>query len=445
MIKRLFIVGTITGLAYLLNLITLKALSKFADNQTISLIGEIDSFFLLIVSITTFGLQTTTTRDLAINENTWRESLEQTQSARLIVGIILMLFGLLGFATTKNYLFFFAPVLALNADFALYGRGKPVWGAIISFIRVFIPSAVLIAGIMFWEDVSFPLLFAASTVFGFLIAGMLVSRLLGVGYFVKPQLNNLKLFFTNAPIGIANLSYFFVGLGILNVASYFYSAETISSAYLALKLYFIFTGVRRIIVQTFFKELIFIHQALKVDYLTMIFGVLFASLFVFWPDITLPILFDEETLKIKNLFALLGLLAFISSVSSSSDARMMIKKKDRAYSRNYLIAGSSTILMVISLYYLIGDNPSMIIISCVLGELVLSILNTRVLKEKSYYSIRATLIIPVILSSILSYWIYYYTGKQILGLIMAIILFVLLTLASFIVKINKINQDSYYR
>jgi len=440
MIKRLFIVGTITGLAHLLNLITLKALSKFADNQTISLIGEIDSFFLLIVSITTFGLQTTTTRDLAINENTWRASLEQTQSARSIVGIILMLFGLLGFATTKNYLFFFAPVLALNADFALYGRGKPVWGAIISFIRVFIPSAALIAGIMFWEDASLPLLFAVSTIFGFLIAGMLVSRLLGVGYFVKPQLNNLKLFFTNVPIGIANLSYFFIGLGILNVASYFYSAETISSAYLALKLNFIFTGVRRIIVQTFFKELIFIHQALKVDYLTMIFGVLFASLFVFWPDITLPILFDEETLKIKNLFALLGLLAFISSVSSSSNARMMIKNKDTAYSKNYLISGCSTILMVVSLYYLIGDNPSMIIISCVLGELILLILNGTALKEKKYYSTRIKLILPILVIAIIYYAVFNYLADNFLRITLS---FVLLLIVSFNVlyTLKKILND----
>ncbi|CAI8251826.1 MAG: Uncharacterised protein [Flavobacteriaceae bacterium] len=439
MIKRLFIVGTITGLAHLLNLITLKALSKFADNQTISLIGEIDSFFLLIVSITTFGLQTTTTRDLAINENTWRESLEQTQSARLIVGIILMLFGLLGFATTKNYLFFFAPVLALNADFALYGRGKPVWGAIISFIRLFVPSAAIIAGIMFWEDVSLPLLFAVSTIFGFLIAGILVSRFLGVGYFVKPQLNNLKLYFTNAPIGIANLSYFFVGLGILNVASYFYSAETISSAYLALKLYFIYTGLRRIIVQTFFKELIFIHQALKVDYLTMIFGVSFASLFVFYPEITLPLLFDEEALKIKNLFALMGLLAFISSISSSSNARMLIKKKDIAYSKNYLIAGISTCLIVVILYYLIGDNPNMIIISCVLGELILLTLNGTALKEKKYYSTRITLILPILVLALLYYAAFIFLEESFWRLTLS---FVLLLIASLNIlqTLKKLNS-----
>ena len=115
MMKRLFWVALFTGTGHLGNLISLKFLKNYANDSTIAFIGELDSLTLLIVSITAFGLQLSSTREIAIRDNDWQEVYYSTQSARLTIAMLLMFLGLSGFLYTKNYLFFIAPIIALNA------------------------------------------------------------------------------------------------------------------------------------------------------------------------------------------------------------------------------------------------------------------------------------------------------------------------------------------
>lgn len=410
MIKRLFVIVVLTGLAHAVNLISLKFLAKFSSPDTIAVVGELDSLLLLIITINTFGLQLSTSRELALNEDTWRKDYYLTQSARISMALILMLIGFTGFYITKNLLFFFTPILAYNADFALYGRGKPITGAFVSFIRVSVPSFVIIFCVMYAVK-ELPIYFVVATLVAHLIVGFIVSKVLGVKYFVEPKLNTIKVFLKNAPIGVANLSYFFIGLGILTITSLFYSELSTSIAYIALKLYFIFTGVRRIIIQSFYKELVSLKMAIKTDYLTLTAAVIFLSCFVFYPGVFLPLLFDEKIIYDKYVFIILGAMAFVSSVSSSSDARMLLRKKDTPYSINYITAGATTVVSSVLLFYLIGDTPISIMVSCLLGEVVLSVLNVFSLKEPNYYWDRIKLVLPVIIVLILSYLLYILLGS----------------------------------
>lgn len=402
MIKRLGVIVFLTGLAHLLSIISLKVLSQTSPTQTIAFIGELDSLSLLIISITTFGLQLSTSRELALNERDWQGYYYSTQSARISLALLLTLLGFLGFYVTKNLLFFFTPVFAYNADFALYARGKPITGALLSFFRTSIPSFVIIICALYAPN-NLSLYFAAAMIFVHLIVGLIVSKVLKVNYFVKPKLSSIKLFVTNAPIGIANLSYFFIGLGILTIAPFFYNEDSISLAYIALKLYFIFTGVRRIIIQAFYKELVNFITAIKTDYLTLIAAVFFFNCFVFYPDVFLPLLFDEAIVHDKDVFMILGAMAFVSSLSSSSDARMLLRKKDTPYSINYIIAGIATLTSSVLLLYLLGDKPVSIMVSCFIGEVALSVLNVFSLREPNYYWVRIKLIFPVILLSTLAF------------------------------------------
>ena len=118
----------------------------------------------------------------------------------------------------------------------------------------------------------------------YFVVGFSVSRILRVNYLMRPRLKSLYEYVKNIRIGLANLAYFFVSIGIITILSYINSEATISAAYMALKLYMVFIGVRRIIVQSFFKEIKEMQQALKVDFLSMTAGVIFLSTFLFYPE-----------------------------------------------------------------------------------------------------------------------------------------------------------------
>lgn len=402
MMKRLFWVALFTGTGHLGNLISLKFLKNYTNDSTIAFIGELDSLTLLIVSITAFGLQLSSTREIAIRNNDWQEVYYSTQSARLTMAMLLMLLGLSGFLYTKNYLFFIAPIIALNADYALYGRGKPVLGAMVAFIRVIIPSLAIIFGSVYFLN-SLPLLFCLAVLVAYFVVGFSVSRILRVNYLMRPRLKSLYEYVKNIRIGLANLAYFFVSIGIITILSYINSEATISVAYMALKLYMVFTGVRRIIVQSFFKEIKEMQQALKVDFLSMTAGIIFLSTFLFFPEVAISLLFDESYIEFSTTFVVLGITAFISAVTSSSGARLLLQKKDKQYSANFIIAAMVTIISGVCFSFFIADKPSLIVLACLFGEVTISVLNILSLNEKNFLILRFKIIYPIILMAFVFY------------------------------------------
>lgn len=402
MMKRLFLVAVLTGTGHLVNLISLRFITNYANQGAIAFIGELDSLALLIVSITAFGLQLSSTREIAVRDNDWQKVYYSTQSARLTMAMLLMFLGLSGFLYTKNYLFFIAPIIALNADYALYGRGKPILGAIAAFIRITIPSITVILSSVYFIKL-LPLLFSFSILLAYFTAGFIVSKILNVNYLVKPKFKSLLEYVKNIKIGLANLAYFFVGIGILNILSYINSEATISIAYMALKLYMIFIGVRRIIVQSFFKEIKELQQALKVDFLSMIAGIIFLSAFLFYPKVVISLLFDDSFIEFSTTFIILGIAAFVSAVTSSSGARLLLQNKDKQFSANFIVGAIVTISSGICFSYFIEDIPSLVVLSCLLGEITISILNISSLNEKNFLVDRFKIIYPVILMALVFY------------------------------------------
>ncbi|MGB1323691.1 MAG: hypothetical protein ACPG58_03775 [Flavobacteriaceae bacterium] len=402
MMKRLFLVAALTGTGHLVNLISLKVMTNYANLETIAFIGELDSLALLIVSITAFGLQLSSTREIAVREHDWQRVYYSTQSARLTMALLLMFLGLSGFLYTKNYLFFIAPMIALNADYALYGIGKPVLGAMVSFIRVIIPSLTIILGSVYFLN-SLPFFFCLSILVAYFAAGLTVSKILHVNYLVKPKIKSLLEYVKNIKIGLANLAYFFVGIGIITILSHINSEVTISVAYMALKLYVIFIGVRRIIVQSFFKEIKELQQALKVDFLSMVSGIIFLSAFLFYPEVAISLIFDDSYIEFSTTFVILGVAAFVSAATSSSGARLLLHNKDKQFSANFIVGAIVTICSGICFSYFIADRPSLVVLSCLLGELTISILNIFSLKEKNFLMDRFKIIYPVVLMALVFY------------------------------------------
>lgn len=434
MVKRLAIVGLFTGIAHLSNIFILKYLSTNISNDTISVIGEIDSLIILIVSIVSFGIQLSATRKIALMDN-WKKEYYDTQSARLTLCMFLVVFSLTGFIVTKNILFLFSPIFALNGDYALYGRGKPELGAFVSLIRVIVPAITLfIASIYLREQLI--IIYVVSIIISYFIAGIIVSRSLRVSYFIKPKLKSLKKYWLHFGLGIASVLFLFIGISLVNVISLFYASSTIAVIYIILKFYMIFKGVRQIIVQSFYKELTQIKVALKVDQMATIGGlILFVSL-AFFLDVIAPVFFSKDFSSYQNTFFIIGLAGFISSFTTSTGARLLLDDKDREYSRNIILAAGSTIFTSVLLYFIFGSQLYLIALSILFGEFLLSFLNIISINEKRFILNRLRSISPFLLISALFIFLNFFMESN--RLIYIIFLFVM-GISVLVYSKNKLN------
>ncbi len=421
MIKRLFVIGILTGIGHIGTIMSLKFIAKNVANKTIAFIGEIDSFSLMVISIIAFGLQLSTTRQLALL-NDWKEEYYSTQSARFTLSLFLMFFGFFGFLFTKNFLFFMAPVFALNADYALYGLGKPVMGAKIALLRIIIPAVTLVISSFYFIE-HIVLLYSLSLVVAYLFTGILVSKILEVRYFVTPKIKLIKKYLANIRIGLASFSFFFIGIGIVNVMSLFYNDEAIAVSYLALKLYMIYKGVRRIIVQAFFKELISDDIAMKVDLFAMIIGIVFLISLLFFNQVVISLFFDDRYSSYSLTFLLLGIAGFVSSISSSSETKLLLLKRDKQYSTNPLIAALIAIVSGIILWFVFGNHPYLIALSILIGETVLSILSIIAINEKGFIYKRLSIFYPILLMSLLFVPFKMYFEQNLFNLFSSMIIF----------------------
>lgn len=395
MIKRLIIVGAFTGIAHLTNIFILKYLATNISKETISTIGEIDSLVILIVSIISFGLQLSATRKIALLDD-WKSEYYATQSARLTLSLFLVLFGLSGFLITKNILFLFSPIFGLNGDYALYGRGKPQLGAFVSLLRVIIPAGSLLLASIYWYKYLISI-YIISILLSYFLAGIIVSKSLGVFYFIKPDIKDIKKYWLHFGLGVSSVLFLFIGVSLINVVSLFYSASTIAVIYIVLKFYMIFKGIRQIIVQSFYKELIQEKTAYQVDQLASIGGlVLFVSL-AFFLNVIAPIFFSSDFINYSTTFLIIGIAGFVSSFTTSTGARLLLVHKDKEYNRNIIIAAGITIVSSIILYYLIGNEVYIVALSILFGELLLSILNIFSIREKMFLTKRLKAILPYLL------------------------------------------------
>lgn len=395
MIKRLIIVGAFTGIAHLTNIFILKYLAVNISKETISIIGEIDSLVILIVSIISFGLQLSATRKIALLDD-WKGEYNATQSARLTLSLFLVLFGLSGFFITKNILFLFSPIFGLNGDYALYGRGKPQLGAFVSLLRVIIPAGALFFASLYWNE-KIVISYIVSLLFSYFLAGIIVSKSLEVDYFIKPNIREMKKYWLHFGLGVSSVLFLFIGVSLINVVSLFYTASTVAVIYIILKFYMIFKGIRQIIVQSFYKELTQEKTAFQVDRLASIGGlVLFISL-SFFLNVIAPIFFSGDFINYSTTFLIIGLAGFVSSFTTSTGARLLLTHKDKEYNRNIIVAAGITILSSILLYYIIGNEEHLVALSILLGELLLSILNIFSIREKMFLTKRLKAILPYML------------------------------------------------
>ena len=341
MLKRLTLVALFTGSAQLTTLLALKYLAGSMDAGQLKALGEIDSLVNLIINLIGLGLLMSSVRNIAISPD-WGQEIGKAQTARLTLALFMAPLAAWGLYNHNYYIFLFAPVFALQADYALYGRAYPVLASILSFIRVLIPYIGILLAIR-WNLQWGVTAFSVFTILIYLVCGIFIARFFKQPYSYRPSLKSLHAYWQSLSLGIVSLSYYFIGLGLITIAVYFYNDATIAMAYIGCKVYMIFKGVLRMINQSFIKEMTDHHVKLKVDQLASLAGFLFFAGVFFFPDSFIRLLLNKTLNFDKSMLLILAMAGLVSSLFTSYTSQAILEKKDRSYAVIAVIATLSSI------------------------------------------------------------------------------------------------------
>jgi len=366
MLKRIVIIGLITGAGQLFVIFALKYISGNSSPEQVKAIGQIDSLVLFMMNVIAMGLQSAAMRNLASGAD-WKEQYHQIQSARISMGLILGVAAGFAFFNPYYIIFLAAPIFGWNGDYALYARGYSIAGSIIAFTRLLVPFACLMAG-AYYQPERLHIIYIGSLIITYILTNIIISLVLKTQYFFPPVTKNLRLYLESFYLGIVILSLYFIGLGLMLVLPYFYEAPVVAIAFLGLKFYVIFKGVLRIIHQAFIKEMADDEVCLKIDQITILIGLSFLIFISCFPDTFIGLFFGEKFIDYKLYFTLVAIAAFIYSVFSSLIIKAMLEKKDRSYAVTCLISACFTLLVsvLLSFFTKLVDYVG---VSLILGEL----------------------------------------------------------------------------
>jgi O-antigen/teichoic acid export membrane protein len=420
MLRRIFVIGVLTGTGQLYSIFVLKFLSQHSSSKGLNQIAQLDSLLIFVMNVLAFGLQSAAIRDLALSPN-WKKEYSSTQSARMAMGVMLMFGAVLAIVRQDYFIFLLAPILAWSGDYALYARGAPVVGAFISFLRQAIPfTFVLIAG--FLSPGYLGLTYGVSILVIYVLTNLLINSYLKVGVVYKPRFKSLRLYIQSLELGVVAISLYFLGLGLILIAPYFYPATVVSTAFVGLKFYILFKGVLRMIHQAFVKEMTDERMCLKVDQLSIVVAFLLVGSALIFPASFISLFFGSKYVKEKDFFILLSLSAMIYSFFLSMATRSMLQKKDKKYSQITLIAALVTIFALILLSYFLRTATS-IGISLIAGELtwMIGLVNiaasTREVKQRTLFAVMNFL--PLVIP----FSVWYFFGDTLVSYISGITLF----------------------
>ena len=141
MIKRLLLIAVLLGLGQIFMIFSLKIISQTLSAETFSLFGQVEAKFQFLIILMAAGILSDAIRKIA-QATDWKPDYLQYQSARFFWSLLLCPLAFLSFLDKSFLIFLITPIIALSGEYAFYGVGKPVLGAVISLIRILIPYGV---------------------------------------------------------------------------------------------------------------------------------------------------------------------------------------------------------------------------------------------------------------------------------------------------------------
>ncbi|HEX4957472.1 MAG TPA: hypothetical protein VFV46_04790 [Lacibacter sp.] len=317
MIKRLLFIAFILGLGQVFIIYALKNISQLLSPERFALFGQVESNFQFLIILIAAGILSDAIRRIA-QTNDWEKEYVNYQSARIFFSFLITPLALLCFIDKSYIIFLIAPVIGLSGEYAFYGVGKPIQGAIIAFVRIIVPYgiSILVARLapQYFLELFIMLLVVTYFFTGYIIAGILNTR-----FFIKPSINHFRLYFTSFKLGIINISIYIQGLGLLLLIPLLFKDDflMISAAFLSLKFYAIYKSVIRIIHQALVREMLHLKHCLTVDKLTMLLGFTFLAAVLIFPKSAITLLFGDQYLIATPLIQLIGLTCVIFSICFS--------------------------------------------------------------------------------------------------------------------------------
>lgn len=371
MIKKFTFVFLLTLISQIISLFSISYVVK--RNATVSFIefvALLDSSYLLINTILSFGIIQIATREIVVADK-WKKVVEHTQNIRINFSYVLFILGLVMYLTTKNYYFLaflLSPLVALNVNYVFYAKGKPQVATTNASIRLFILSFSLIflGAFQYFSNGIYLLFFILGLLYVAFVSNS-VSKT-RVNFKIKPTF--FKEYSKSIGVGLADLAIIFLEFGILFFATFFYEDTIVAEAYILIKIITLIKGFQRMIFQVFYDQLIEKEKAFFLDQIILFTGFSFFTLTFFFSKEILILLYSKNDLILQSNFILFSLALLIASIILASMARTLIIKNDKTYTRSYLLSFIFSFLTMIALSYSKINNYG-ISISLLVGELTL--------------------------------------------------------------------------
>lgn len=352
MIRRVFWVALFTGLSHLVSLVTVSFVITNLGEETSGYLGVIDSTIMVVASIISFGIQLAVNRNVA-TKFSWKSNYSLAQASRLMLGLILGLGGLIGYWWFKDIailVYCMSPLIALNGDYALYGNGKPIAAASLSFLRVALPNLGILALAYLYEiDIVIPYVYLLAL--GIFLAGVLASRFNQVDYLVVPRKNFVKFYFKYLKVGLYQVVSVLLLAGVLTIGNIFYEIAVIGLVNGLLRILIIYKGGLRIIVQSFFKEIASPGTAAKIDKASILAWGAIAIPVIIFHETTLEILFDDTYDSFKMLMPVFGIIMLLGALRNAAEADALIRRKDNLNLFAFLTAFLVELVIIIAFSY----------------------------------------------------------------------------------------------
>lgn len=320
----------LTGLGYATTVLYTYIILSTATAETISRLNKYESIIAIIAGLISLGVVQDTSRNIAKNPANWKHIYNEAQRIRLFLAIVISLISLAIYAATRDdiYLLGLATLaMALSGEYALYALGRPVSGSVASFFRAISFSALIVLAVLFIDTDLNAITITIACSLSFIICGAIASASLKTNYLTTPKIASINTAKTIGTIAIFMFFYNNIKPAIILIIPKHLSPEESTYYFEAYKLYFIFFSIRRVLVQTLYKDIITNLYALKYDFI--IASVMIASVASLWcvklilntfetplPGLSYEVLIDVSIITLMSCFF------------SSSFTRLFALKKD---------------------------------------------------------------------------------------------------------------------
>ena len=327
---KFILVICLTAIGQILSVLFYPLMSSAIHVDVLSQIALIEASMALVVSLLGFGINATTTRDVALSGH-YINIVRDTQRARITFALTLTIIAILAYcydliSLELFYTSSFSIVIALNYDYVLYGLGKPVHAAIASFVRLAMPLIIFIAGSILGV-LNSSLDYMALLIISLLLSSFIVSRFCKTPLLYKPTLNFYKVYINAGWIGLAGLSLVFIRIGFVPFLGNNFDNDELVLLMIVLKLGLFAIAGKRILIQFFYKSLLNEQVYSRINnFLTAsgVFCILIVALM--WRPI--EVIFINSDLNAKLCF-LASFYIFAMLFFPLSDAKLILLKKDK--------------------------------------------------------------------------------------------------------------------